>query len=309
MARPTLCHLIRHRVRRGTAAAIPVGMHRSFVAALALVSLAACSSPSTGEGEKVVYDGKTLVRGIYFAEGPAASVVESWHVQHSSASANARAPSTESTAEGLRRAAARLRTDKMPNAAASLEAMAKDIQDSAPTTKVRASKEEQREVVEAILDSIGKKDPTFYLRFAHDVQSGNQVRVDKAVREGGFRIVGALASLRPAPTTAGSRTLSLQPASTGGGSGGGSSGGGSSGGGDGSSGDGDQSGADSSSGDDGAKIQEAKVSFQMNVQVWYETVGAVQNVAVYNNTLFWSKSDDGIQTAAFVDHLTQGFAR
>lgn len=284
-------------------------MHRSLVAALALLSLAACSSPAPSEGEKVAYDGKTLVRGIYFGEGPAASVVESWHVQHSSASATAKAPSTEATAEGLRRAAARLRTDKMPNAAASLEAMAKDIQDGAPSTKVRASKEEQREVVELIIDGIGKKDPTFYLRFAHDVQSGNQVLVDKAVREGGFRIVGALASLRPAPTTAGSRTLSLQPASTGGGSGG-SSGGGSSGGSSGGSGgDGDMSGADSSSGDDGAKIQEAKVSFQMNVHVWYETVGAVQNVAVYNNTLMWSKSDDGIQTAAFVDHLTQGFAR
>ena len=47
----------------------------------------------------------------------------------------------------------------------------------------------------------------------------------------------------------------------------------------------------------------------MNVHVWYETAAAVQNVAVYNNTLMWSKSDDGIQTAAFVDHLTQGFAR
>lgn len=123
--------------------------------------------PMEGAEALARYSGHQLFVGIFFMDGPVAQrlpeLVQDIRVQ-------AGAPEEDADLEQLR--------GEFP-----------------PPTEVQGERRVQLDEFEArVLASVERSDPTFFARFAEDVQSGDHFRVDAALTEGAEVLEAALAA-------------------------------------------------------------------------------------------------------------------
>jgi SdpC family antimicrobial peptide len=161
-----------------------------LLAVSALVAAAGCSGsgPADPNGQQAPtaevghVDGLTVYRGVFFGEGPIADrLPETWGAE-ARAQRTAMTESPERAAETLQGAIARMKADNWsPALIAQAEQSLAELRSGAPVPQAQLGQEST--VKDLVVARIAEDDPTFFGRYAADMQSGNHVRVDNAMQE------------------------------------------------------------------------------------------------------------------------------
>ncbi|MGZ3459647.1 MAG: hypothetical protein ACXU86_14225 [Archangium sp.] len=160
---------------------------------------------SRGEGASVTaqaitrvrYDGQTLFRGIYFGRGPVAALLPELWNSETLAQGHWRVQlmTQEELASSLETAVSVLRQQGLPKETLQrLGGMSRHIRENGnplaqAQMKREASEEMTRAFQEEFIRRIDRMDPSFFARFANDVQSGNQLQVYDGFREGATKLL------------------------------------------------------------------------------------------------------------------------
>jgi hypothetical protein len=168
------------------------------------------SSGQVGRTASAIYGGETLLRGIFFGTGEIAEKLpEMWKAPEQTQQG---VLTPEQTASRLEAAAKQLRASGYDGQASKLVTLADQVRSGtlSPSDVARLSDSKysvaNRASPEAIathdriVSAIKTMDPGFLNRFAVEIQSGDQVRVAAAIREGS-RILMNASNLSPAGGT------------------------------------------------------------------------------------------------------------
>jgi hypothetical protein len=156
------------------------------------VSATACSGtadpgPSTTEGRASArFDGETLFRGIFFGKGPVAERLPEYWGAEAVAQRAKITNSPEVAAQKLEAAIAQMKSEGWaPAIISQAEQTLSDIRSGQPIPEAELS--DTALVQELVMARIAESDPTFFSRFAGDMQSGSHVRVGLAIDEASAR--------------------------------------------------------------------------------------------------------------------------
>jgi SdpC family antimicrobial peptide len=150
------------------------------------------SDPST-QTAPARTDGETIFRGLYLNMGPVAGRVPELNDPKSAVYAE-QDLSKESIAKYLEGAAERMRVSpETAGTADSYATAAADLRTGklSPEEMLAARRDYQTTSAEAIVGRVRAADPTFFDRFATEMQSGDHVRVGQAFEDGAKRFVDA----------------------------------------------------------------------------------------------------------------------
>jgi SdpC family antimicrobial peptide len=151
---------------------------------LALAHIAcdpADDAPAPTELREGGYSGKELYLGIFLGQGDVAGKLPTlWGDCGPNAAVQAKLAKLDSSqlAAALADGAARSHEQGDPAGAAALEKLASEIPEGAGGEYPIEAAD-----FEVLLSAIDKQDPTFFDRFAEDIQSGDHTRIDKALEE------------------------------------------------------------------------------------------------------------------------------
>ncbi len=162
--------------------------------ALSIVAYGCAAPPipsSSSETTDKKYDAVTLFRAVYFRDGPAKNVVESWKTPRKELPrAKEKAAKPEVVAASVRDVAKNARSLGLRFTAGALERLAVDVEANKISVgnATTAQKVARQKLVVA---AIKKQDPKFFRRFARRLTSGKQTYVMKALVEGQARLASA----------------------------------------------------------------------------------------------------------------------
>jgi SdpC family antimicrobial peptide len=128
----------------------------------------------------IAYDGETLYRGLFFRNGPAAhQASDLWKLLGQQP-----VPPSDKAVETLRQSADRQQEAGDPAAAAAFRKIADSV--SRGTLPLRSpTGPASPATIDATIAAIRVADSTFFSRFAQGIQSGDPVKVDRAMTEAG----------------------------------------------------------------------------------------------------------------------------
>ena len=122
------------------------------------------------------YDGEALYRGLFFRSGAVAKALpELWTLIGQQP-----VPSKDVALERLRAAATALEAAGKPSLARATKTLA-EVNAKLPTTSLQMNT--PPELADVLISSIKAANPTFFARFAKEVQSGSVLRVEKIMLE------------------------------------------------------------------------------------------------------------------------------
>jgi SdpC family antimicrobial peptide len=148
------------------------------------------------------FDGETVFRGIFFGTGPVAGMLpELWGTSFATHRSNMASVKLDSARLARRSEEEMKQIGVSEKAAARLTALIEQAATGAGNEGAAPSTDWSSQLQTAFMDSIREAEPSFFSRFGADLQSGDVVRVDGAMREGARLLLEHLGgdSLRPGP--------------------------------------------------------------------------------------------------------------
>ena len=139
-----------------------------------------------GSGVTARYDGETVFRGFFLGTGPVAEQLP--ELRDPALALSSRQLTKEQLATQLEGAAGRMRVEgKAGDAAGHIDRLVADLRagSTTPEELLLARQNVETTSGDRIIARINAVDPTFLTRFAADFQSGDHVRIQRAIDEGG----------------------------------------------------------------------------------------------------------------------------
>lgn len=178
-------------------------IRRSMSLALIALPLAfaqtACSGEDGGEttaqAKQALYSGEDVFQGLFFGVGPGAKLLpEVWDNPDYLARLErcATSKTTAQIAADIHTAAESLKATS-PEAAAQLETMSQAVAHG-ELTKSAQNGAERNALASVVTERLKAGDRSFFLRFGADMQSGNQARVDRALRSVTTKMIASVAT-------------------------------------------------------------------------------------------------------------------
>ena len=197
----------------------PRHRHALFGVALGLLSPLVVGCGSAGQpGETIdslskvaaphpYFTGEEVFRGTMFGTGPVAELLPEIWKRPELAQATARAksvefqPSLKAKLDVEMEAVSSSEPDISPATIARFKTLMESVSKAPVDQRAAATAAAQAKMQRLLLRVIHKSDPSFFTRFAAQMQSGNQLRIDAAVHEATKHLVEAITKLAPSKGT------------------------------------------------------------------------------------------------------------
>jgi hypothetical protein len=197
----------------------PRHRHALFAVAFGLLSPLVLGCGSAGQpGETVdslskvatphpYFTGEEVFRGTMFGTGPVADLLPEIWKRPELAQAAARAksvefqPSLKAKLDVEMEAVSSSEPDISPATIARFKTLMESVSKAPVDQRAAATAAAQAKMQRLLLRVIHKSDPSFFTRFAAQMQSGNQIRIDAAVHEATKHLVEAITRLAPSKGT------------------------------------------------------------------------------------------------------------